>query len=92
MAKQVKRYVITQVRGSYTTRTYNSRPLTIADAIDYYGYTLECGACYSHEKGNKKINRQPKTINSLIANLNNAAANTGEYSSYSAEEFNEVTQ
>lgn len=89
MAKTVKRYVITSTR-SMSGRSYTSRPLTIAEAIDYYGYTLECGASWSHEKGNKKINRNPKTIASLLTNLNNASNNSarngcGDY--YTAEEF-----
>jgi hypothetical protein len=89
MAKQAKRYVITSTRPM-SGRSYTSRPLTIAEAVDYYGYTLECGASWSHEKGNRKINRNPKTIASLLTNLNNASNNTarngcGDY--YSAVEF-----
>jgi hypothetical protein len=75
MAKILKQYVITEFKGMYTTREYKSRPLTLAEAIDYYGYTLEVGASYSYEKGNKKINRSPKTINGLITNLRNASNN-----------------
>lgn len=48
---------------------------TVAELVDACSYTLEVGACYQHEKGNKKINRQPKTIKGLITNLNNAKAN-----------------
>ncbi len=40
-----------------------------------FGYTLEVGASWQHERGNSKINRNPKTIKSLITNLNNAKAN-----------------
>ena len=29
--------------------------LTIAEAVEYYSYTLEVGASWSHEKGNKKL-------------------------------------
>ncbi len=70
-----KRYVITSTR-SMSGRSYESRPLTLAEAIEYYSYTLECGASWSHERGNKKINRNPKTIASLLTNLNNASNNT----------------
>jgi hypothetical protein len=56
-------------------QSYNSRPLTVAEAVEYYGYTLEVGASWSHEKGNKKINRNPTTIKSLLTNLNNASNN-----------------
>jgi hypothetical protein len=75
MAKIEKSYIITEYKGMYTTREYKSRPLTVAEAIDYYGYTLEVGASYSNERGNKKINRTPKTIDSLITNLRNASNN-----------------
>jgi hypothetical protein len=69
-----KAYIITSTRPM-SGRTYDSRPLTIAEAVDYYGYTLEVGASWAHEKGNKKINRNPRTIKSLLANLNNASNN-----------------
>ena len=78
-AKVKKKYIITCLRGTFTQRRYESKPLTLAEAIEYYGYTLQTGKSYEHEKGNKKINTQPKTIKSLITNLcnadNNAAAN-----------------
>ena len=48
---------------------------TLEELVEYFGYTLECGVAYQHEKGNKKIDRNPKTINSLIKNLNNAVNN-----------------
>ena len=88
MAKQAKRYVFTYTRPM-SGRSYTSRPLTVAEAVDYFGYTLECGASYSHERGNKKINRNPKTLASLLTNLNNASSNSarngcGDY--YEAEE------
>lgn len=58
-------------RGSDMTQTG-----TLAELIKYYSYTLECGYSYQHEKGNKKINCQPKTIKGLITNLNNAVNNS----------------
>ena len=48
---------------------------TLAELIDYFGYTLEKGYSWQRERGNKKINRQPKTISSLITNLNNSESN-----------------
>ena len=75
MAKEAKRYVITHTRPT-SGRSYSSKPLTIEEAVVYYGYTLECGASYEHERGNKKINRNPKTINALLTNLNNASNNS----------------
>ena len=44
--------------------------------IKYFGYTLQTGASYSKEKGNKKINQNPKNIKSLIDNINNAKSNS----------------
>jgi hypothetical protein len=43
---------------------------------NYFGYTLECGQSWEREKGNKKINRNPKTAKSLVTNLNNAVNNS----------------
>jgi hypothetical protein len=48
---------------------------TLDELIDYFSYTLEVGTAYQHEKGNKKIDKNPKTIKSLIKNLNNAGSN-----------------
>ena len=70
-----KQYIITST-SPYTGRSNTSRPLTVAEAVEYFSYTLECGASWAHEKGNKKINRSPKTIKSLVTNLNNASSNT----------------
>ena len=42
----------------------------------YFGYTLECGQSYEREKGNKKINTNPKSAKSLVTNLNNAVNNS----------------
>lgn len=87
MAKVEKKFVITHHAGTFKTREYTSRPLTLAEAIEYYSYNLEVGASWSHERGNKKINKSPKTINSLITNLTNAGNNAarngyGGYYSY----------
>ena len=84
MSKQPKKYIITCTSGLFGTKTRDTRPLTLAEAIEYHGYTLECGASWQHERGNKKINRNPKTIKSLITNLNNASRNTSKngYGSY----------
>jgi len=49
---------------------------TLVQLVENSSYTLDCGASYSHEKGNAKINRKPKTIASLISNLNNAVNNS----------------
>jgi hypothetical protein len=63
--------VKTRLRGSDSETTG-----TLAELIEAYSYTLECGAAYSHEKGNAKINRKPSGIAALIKNLNNAVNNS----------------
>ena len=52
-----------------------SKSGTLAELIEYYGYTLETGKSYEHERGNSKINLNPKSIESLVQNLNNAKDN-----------------
>jgi len=52
---------------------------TFAYLLDYFSYTLETGYSYQDEKGNKKINRNPKNVKALVTTLekasNNAAVN-----------------
>ena len=48
---------------------------TLEDLIDVYSYTLQKGADYQDERGNKKIDTKPKNIKALITNLNNAVKN-----------------
>lgn len=52
---------------------------TIDYLVNAFSYTLEVGASWQYEKGNHKINRNPKNINSLAKNLqwakDNAAGN-----------------
>jgi len=59
---------------------------TLEELIKKFSYTLETGASYERERGNKKINRNPKNILSLVNNLNaatnNAAANGYSDTSY----------
>ena len=52
---------------------------TLAELKKTFSYTLECGKSWEHERGNKKINTDPKSISSLISNLNKAAENTGAH-------------
>lgn len=49
---------------------------TLEELIGVFSYTLDCGASWSHEKGNSQINRSPKTIKSLVSNLNKASKNS----------------
>lgn len=60
---------------------------TLKDLIPMFEHTLEVGRCYQHERGNKKINTNPKTIKSLISNLNNAVNNSAA-NGYAGIEYN----
>lgn len=71
MAKVVKVHKI-EVQGPRSSHIVEDN---LENLIKYFGYTLEVGQSYQHERGNKKINRNPKTIKSLITNLNNAKSN-----------------
>ena len=73
--KQPKTYTIKYTRFSYAGTSSATTTGTIQELIEHYRYTLECGKAYENERGNKKINIEPKTIKSLVTNLNNAANN-----------------
>ena len=49
---------------------------TLSELIQYFSYTLECGASWSYQKGCKKVNTEPKSIKGLITALSNAVYNT----------------
>lgn len=49
---------------------------TMEYLIGYFKYTLEVGQSWEHEKGNSKININPKSGASLVKNLNNAKTNS----------------
>lgn len=72
MAAKIYTVISTRVRTN-SSITFEG---TVPELIEKFAYTLECGASYSHEKGNKKINRNPKSIKSLVSNLNNAVNNS----------------
>jgi len=75
MPKALKTYKVIQHRNGRETAFEGTLP----ELINTFAYTLEVGESYQHEKGNKKINRNPKSITTLVSNLtaakNNAAAN-----------------
>ncbi len=71
MAK-VKIFKINQRKSG---RDYPSEIGTLEELIKYFSYVLEVGQSWEHEKGNKKINRSPKSIGSLITNIYNAKNN-----------------
>ena len=79
-------YTINTIRermaGPSSTRSTSG---TMAELLDYFGYTLETGKSYEHERGRYKINMAPKNIQSLVDNLNKAksnAASNGHSSTY----------
>jgi len=82
-AKEEKKYVIIKHRNGHDDK--ETEPMTIPELLKYFSYTLEVGASWD-----KKINRSPKNISSLIQNLNRsetAAAKDGNSSkSYSLKE------
>ena len=92
-AKTQKRYKITD----YYSPMYGGRDReytqegTLEELIKAYSYTLETGKSYEREKGNKKINLNPKTVQQLCDNLqkakDNAARNGYSGHSYSWEEI-----
>ncbi len=69
---------------------------TIPELIEYFGYTLEVGQSWQHEKGNKPINRNPETIEELVKNLNNAkknaAANGHSDTYYTCDEVDDIDE
>ena len=72
----MKTYTIKSVRYNFpdSPKFYTGTLEHLVNEV--FGYTLEVGASYAHEKGNKKINRNPKTGTSLVTNLNNAVSNS----------------
>lgn len=80
----IKMYTVTRISSRTGTRT--TQVGTLDELVKCYSYTLEKGASWAHEKGNKKINRAPKTIASLITNLNNAVNNAAA-NGYAGESY-----
>ena len=64
---------------------------TLAELIQCFSYTLETGASYQHEKGNKKINRNPSNAAALVKNLNNATNNAAA-NGYSSTRYDLVEE
>lgn len=48
---------------------------TLSELTKSFSYVLEVGESWQHEKGNKKINRNPKSIKTLVDNINKAKTN-----------------
>lgn len=85
MAKQQKIYKIKTT--NLTTGSERISEGTLEELIEGCRYTLECGKLYEHEKGNKKINMNPKSIKAFVTTLNNARNNSAAngWSNYHSE-------
>lgn len=59
----MRTYIVEKIKKGRSTLVEG----TVEEITNYFGYTLECGNSW-----NKKINRNPKTIKSLISNLEKA--------------------
>lgn len=62
---------------------------TLPELVEMFSYTLEVGQSWEHEKGNKKINMNPKNIQSLVTNVYNAKNNAAQ-NGYSGSSFSFV--
>jgi hypothetical protein len=67
-----KSFTIYKDRKGRTSETSG----TLQELIKNFSYTLETGKSYESEKGNKKINLQPKTIGALVKALNDSVTNS----------------
>jgi len=76
-------------RGS-RGNSYYYQEGTLAELTKAYSYTLEVGQSWEREKGNKKINRNPKSVGTLVNNLNNAVNNAAS-DGYSGKTYRVVT-
>jgi hypothetical protein len=78
MAKTEKIFTIeTRSCGLYSSNTrYYYLTGTLAELIKACSYTLECGKSWEHERGNKKINCNPKSVSALCTQLENASNNS----------------
>ena len=86
----MKTFKVQSVRSRYGSEpSISTFEGTIPQLVEQFSYTLECGKSWEHEKGNKKINTNPKGIKSLINNLNNAVNNSAA-NGYSNTSYREV--
>lgn len=78
----MKTATIIHYRSGFSGTSETSYSGTVEELTKVFAYKLEVGASWAHEKGNKKINTEPKTFKSLLTNLNNAAENAGSNDTY----------
>lgn len=90
-ASKPKLCFIKEDRSGYVS---SRKPTIWIGTIDYlvraFSYTLEVGESWQHERGNHKINRNPKNINSLVKNLQWAKDNAAR-NGYSGVFYNALT-
>lgn len=60
--------------GGSKTKDY-PEPLTVSEWVKHFGYTLEVGKSWEHEKGCLKVNMNPRNVAALEKSLNNASSN-----------------
>lgn len=72
-AKAQQEFVVGFYRARFDKNRFKKG--TLAQLVEYYQSTLECGKEYEHERGNKKISLNPRNIESLVKNLNAAQDN-----------------
>lgn len=77
MAKEAKVFTIRGTYSGFRERAPRLVTGTLEELKKYFKYTLECGQSWQREKGNYKINIDPKSIKSLVSSLNKAEHNTG---------------
>lgn len=68
--------VYTVIMERHRTGRESQATGTLEELNEIHSYTLRSGESRQHEKGNKKINCNPKSISVLIKNLNNASNNS----------------
>lgn len=74
-----KTFTVKVTRLVFSRSSEHTHTGTLADLVKIFSNTLECGKSWEYERGNKKINTNPKSISSLISNLNKAAENIGAH-------------
>ena len=91
MAKQPKIYKIeNHTTGSMSrSNRYYYQTGTLEELVKSYSYTLEVGASWASEPGNYKINRNPKSVKTLVNNLNKAVNNSAA-NGYAGQHFQVV--
>lgn len=89
MAKAIKTFKIKSINNRNGSEMIQEG--TLEELIETYRYTLESGKSWEHEKGNKKINLNPKSAKALVTQLNNAINNSAS-NGYGSRTFELVSE